>query len=190
VRAEIIARNYAATLLELADRHGGRPTMEAFAASLEALASLVESDRRVREFLATPHVNAQAKKDALAAALGGRAPELVVRFVSVVVDKRRQSLLGEIAAAYREMVDARLGRVRVDVALSHAPDAALQEEIRRALAARTGREVIPTFTVDPELLGGMVVHLGDEILDGSVRSRMAGLRRRLLETELPAAAGA
>lgn len=190
MRAEIIARNYAATLLELAERNGGPKTVESFGASLDALARLVENDRRVAEFLATPRVRGEAKKEALSRALAGQASELFVRFVMVVVEKRRQSLFPEIAQAYRALVDERMGRVRVEVAISHAPDDTLQKEIRRALEARTGREVIPTFTVDPELLGGMVVRMGDEILDGSVKSRMAGLRRRLLETELPAGAGA
>jgi F-type H+-transporting ATPase subunit delta len=190
VRAEIIARNYADTLLELADRNGGAKAMQQFGEALDALAAVLESDPRVAEFLATPRVNAAAKQDVLTRALKGTAPELFVRFVMVVVEKRRQGLLVEMAAAYRALVDERMGRVRVDVTISHAPDETLEKEIRRALEKRTGREVIPAFTVDPELLGGMVVHLGDEILDSSVRSRMAGLRRRLLETELPAGAGA
>jgi F-type H+-transporting ATPase subunit delta len=189
VRAEIIARNYAETLLELADRNGGAKTMERFGEALDSLALMLESDPRAREFLATPRVGPAAKKEALARALEGKAPELFVRFVRVVVEKRRQSLLAEIARAYRDLVDRRMGRVRVSVAIAHDPDEKLQKEIRKALEKRTGREVIPTFTVEPELLGGLVVRVGDEILDGSVRSRLAGLRRRLLETELPAGAG-
>lgn len=190
MRAEIIARSYAETLLELADRNGGTATAERFGESLNALAVAVATDARLREFLATPRLSAAVKKEALARALKGSAPELLLRFLRVVVEKRRQTLLVEIARAYAVLVDERMGRVRVAVSISHAPDAALQEEIRRGLAERTGREVIPTFTVEPELLGGLVVRMGDEILDGSVRSRMAGLRRRLLETELPAGAGA
>jgi F-type H+-transporting ATPase subunit delta len=190
VRAEVIARNYAETLLELADRHGGEKTMEQFGSAFDALAALVESDRSVREFLSTPRVAGKVKMDALALALEGKAPDLFVRFVRVVTGKRRQGLLPGIARAYRDLVDERMGRVRVAVSISHEPDDRLQEEIRRALEKRTGREVIPTFTVDPELLGGIVVQLGDEILDSSLRSRMAGLRRRLLETKLPAGAGA
>jgi F-type H+-transporting ATPase subunit delta len=190
VRAQIIARNYAETLLELADRNGGAKAMEQFGESLAALGLLVATDRRVREFLATPRVGTGAKKEALATALGKKAPELFVRFVMVVIEKRRQSLLVDIAREYARLVDERMGRVRVAVTISHEPDDRLQKEIRQTLEKRTGREVIPAFTVDPELLGGMVIHLGDEILDSSVRSRMAGLRRRLLETELPAGAGA
>jgi F-type H+-transporting ATPase subunit delta len=78
----------------------------------------------------------------------------------------------------------------VGITISHAPDAALQQEIVSGLEARLGRRVIPEFTVDPELLGGLIVRLGDEILDGSIRSRAAGLRRRLMDTEMPALAAA
>ena len=124
----------------------------------------------MRQFLETPRVTPDQKKAALRQALGGRAPEMFVRFVMVLADKRRQSLLPEIAAAYRELVDERMGRLRVQVTISHAPDDALQAEIGRTLADRLGKTVIPTFTVDPELLGGIVVRVGDQILDGSLRT--------------------
>jgi F-type H+-transporting ATPase subunit delta len=186
VRADIIARNYAETLLALAERHGGADGLEQFGGAIDGLAALLQADPRLRQFLETPRVRPEQKKEALAAALAGRAPELFVRFVMVLVDKRRQSLLPEIAAAYRDLVDQRMGRARVDVTISHEPDAALQEEIRAALQAQLGRTVIPTFRVDPELLGGMVLRLGDEILDGSLRSRAAGLRRHLMDAEMPA----
>jgi F-type H+-transporting ATPase subunit delta len=188
VRAELIARNYAETLLDLADRNGGAASMEQFGAALDGVAGLVQANPRVRQFLETPRVTAAEKKAALRGALKGRAPELFLRFVSVLVDKRRQALLPEIAEAYRGLVDERMGRVRVRVTISHLPDEALQAEIGNSLARRLGRTVIPTFTVDPELLGGMVVQMGDEILDGSVRSRAARMRRALMAAELPPAA--
>jgi F-type H+-transporting ATPase subunit delta len=190
VRSEVIARNYADTLLALAQRHGGAATAQEFLTAAEELASLLQAEPRIRAFLATPGISAEAKKNALRGALQGRVPELFLRFVLLVVDKRRDALLREIAAAYRDRVDEMMGRVRVDVRISHAPDAALQDEIRQTLQARLGREVIPTFTVDPELLGGMVMRMGDQILDGSVRSQAAGLRRRLMEATVPHAAAA
>ncbi len=188
MRSQVIARNYAETLLALAERHGGRATAEEFLRHIEELADLLEREPRVREFLVTPRVSGAAKQQALRATLAGRVPELFLRFVLVVVEKRRQALLREIASAYRDRVDEMLGRVRVSVAISHAPDARLQEEIRRALEARLGKTVIPTFSVDPDLLGGVVVRIGDQILDGSLRSRATHLRRRLLEVEIPAPA--
>ncbi len=186
MRSEVIARNYADTLLTLAQRNGGANTAVEFQAAADELASLLNTEPRIRAFLSAPAISMDAKKAALRGALGGRVPELFLRFVLVVVDKRRDNLLREIALAYRERVDEMMGRLRVDVTISHAPDAALQEEIRASLQARLGREVIPTFHVDPELLGGMVLKVGDQILDGSVRSQAAGLRRRLMEAYLPA----
>lgn len=184
MRNEIVARNYAQTLLALAERHGGRPTVEEYGRAMELLADTL-ADRRVREFLGTPRVGADQRKAALRAALDGKVPELFLRFVMVVVDKRRQALLPDIAAEYRDLVDQLAGRVRVQVDISHAPDDALRQEIADTLARRLGKEVIATFTLKPELLGGIVVRMGDEILDGSIRTRAAHLRRRMTEAALP-----
>lgn len=188
MRAEIIARNYAETLLTLAERHGGPGALDEWGGAIGQLDEMLATDARARQFLETPRVRPEQKKEALRQALAGRAPELFVRFVMVLVDKRRQSLIPEIAQAYRDLVDQRMGRARVEVTISHAPDAALQAEIQQALAAQLGRTVIPTYRVDPDLLGGMVLRLGDEIFDGSVRSRANGLRRRLMESTMPAGA--
>lgn len=185
MRAEIIARNYADTLLELARRHGGQDTVEEFGAAMERLHEVV-ADPRVREFLSSPRISAEARKEALRGALEGRVPDLFLRFVMVVVEKRRQRLLADIAAEYRTLVDEQMGRVRVQVAISHEPDEALREEITRALGKRLGRTVVPTFTVDPSLLGGMVVRYGEEILDGSVRTAAENLGRRLKSAAMPA----
>lgn len=189
MRAEIIARNYAETLVALAERQGP-DALDAWGAAIDQLAAMLAADPRARQFLETPRVRPEQKKDALRQALAGRAPEMFVRFVMVLVDKRRQGLIPDIAAAYRDLVDQRMGRARVEVTISHAPDAELQQEIQRALEVQLGRTVIPTYRIDPDLLGGMVLRLGDEVLDGSVRSRAGHLRRRLMEATMPASAGA
>jgi len=183
MRSQIIARNYAETLLELARRNGGQRTVEEFGGAMELLAESV-ADPRVREFLSTPRIAPEQRKAALRGALQGRVPDLFLRFVMVVVDKRRQALLADVAREYGALVDELTGRVRVDVSISHAPDARLEEQITAALTRRLGKTVLPTFRVDPELLGGMVARVGDEILDGSVRSYAAGLRRRLMEARV------
>ena len=75
--------------------------------------------------------------------------------------------------------------------VAREPDEALQEEIVAALERRLGQEVVAEFRVDPALLGGVVIRVGGEILDGSLRRRAAGLRRQMLRAKLPpAAAGA
>jgi F-type H+-transporting ATPase subunit delta len=104
----------------------------------------------------------------------------------VVVEKRRQAYLREIAAAYRDLVDARVGRMRVQVELAAEPDAAMRDEVTRTLEARFGRKVVATFRADPALIGGVIVRHGDLVMDGSLRRRAVELRRRLRATSLPA----
>jgi F-type H+-transporting ATPase subunit delta len=185
VRAELISRNYAETLLALAERNGGDAAVEQFGVAMQNVAGLLQNDPRVRQFMETPRVTLEQRKAALTAALRGRVPELVLRFIMVVVEKRRGPLLAEIGEQYQALVDERMGRVRVSVTLSHAPDAALMDEIRAGLEARMGRAVIPTFSVDPEILGGIVLRRGDDVLDGSVRTRATRLRRAMMAADLP-----
>jgi F-type H+-transporting ATPase subunit delta len=183
--ATIVARNYAETLLALAQRNGGQPAVQAFLESATGLAELLRGDARVRRFIETPRVSPAAKREALRAALAGRAPELFVRFVEVVVDKRRAALLPAISDAYSDLVDRLMGRTRVQVSLAHEGDPALRQEIARALEQKLGMAVVPTFTVDPSLIGGVVVRVGDQVMDGSVRRRSRELRRRMTMAELP-----
>jgi F-type H+-transporting ATPase subunit delta len=185
VRSSIIARNYAETLLSLAERNGGRASVDAFLEAAAGLAELVRSDARIRGFLETPRIAPAAKREALRGALAGRAPELFVRFVEVVVEKRRQALLPEIADAYSDLVDRMEGRTRVQVALAAPADEAFRDEIRRALEQKLGTAVVPTFSVEAGLIGGVVVRVGDQILDGSVRRRAQELKRRLVAVGLP-----
>jgi F-type H+-transporting ATPase subunit delta len=181
----IIARNYAETLLSLARRHGDEATVDEFARALDDVVTILDREPRVREFLETPQIDSESKKRALRASFAGRAPDLFVRFLMVVVEKRRQTLLRAIAREYAALVDEARGRVRADITLARAADAELEREVVATLERQLGKTVIPNFQVDPELMGGVVIRVGDQVLDGSIRRRVADLRRRLLRSPLP-----
>lgn len=176
----IIARNYAETLLELARRSGGDQAIEAYGRALEEVSELLRREPRVREFLATPRVTTDERKRAMEATFEGRVPEPFLRFLLVVVEKRRQTLLREIAAEYVKLVDELSGRVRAHVTTAREADRALQDEIVATLEKRLGKTIIPSFTADPALLGGVVIRVGDEIYDGSIRRRISRLKRRMM----------
>lgn len=181
----IIARNYAETLLALATRHGGDAAVDEYAVALDEVGELLRRDPRVRQFLETPRIDAEAKKRAVRAAFGGRVPEHLLRFLLVVVEKRRQALLPQIANEYHALVDQLRGRIGAEITLASQPTPALQSELVASLERKIGKKVVPTFRVDPGLVGGVLIRVGDQILDGSVRRRLAALRRRLLEVRLP-----
>lgn len=181
----IIARNYAETLLALAERHGGDPTIDEFGGAIEEVAELLRREPRIRHFLDSPRLDAETKQRALRASFGRRVPELFLRFLLVVVEKRRQGLLPRIADEFRALVDERRGRLRAQITLPHPPDAEIRGDIVGSLERRYGKTIVPEFQVDPELIAGVVIRVGDQILDGSFRRRVATLRRRLYEVRLP-----
>lgn len=181
MREATIARSYAETLFELAERHDGA---EAFGDASVAVAALYE-DATVREFLITPRVSAAAKKQALDRVLGPAVPRPFLVFLKVLVDKARQRLLPEIAAEYRLLLDQRQGRRHVAVTVAQPLDAVAVDALAERMSKATGANVVPHVNVNPTILGGIVIRDGDTVYDGSLKRRLGLLRRRLLAAELP-----
>jgi F-type H+-transporting ATPase subunit delta len=176
LRSESIARNYAEALFALAEKNGN---VDAFTTWIDALAGAIHAAPKVEAALLSPKVPKAAKTRLLTGAVAG-APGEFVHFLAAVVKRGRQALLPVIATEFHALNDVRLNRVRAGVVLAREPDEQLKEQITRTLQERIGKEVIPTFAVDPDILGGAIVRLGDRVLDGSVKRRIVRLRRQLL----------
>lgn len=173
-----VARNYADTLLELAERTG---EAEAWLSLIGEVAALYRDQPSFRAFLETPRISLSEKREVVRSVFGERYPELFVRFLLVLMEKRRQSLLPAIEAAAVELWNDRTGRVRASVAMTVDPDPGFRAEIESALGRLLGREVIADFKRDPRLVGGMVVRVKDRVMDGSVRRQLQLMRRALIE---------
>ncbi|MGH7592096.1 MAG: ATP synthase F1 subunit delta [Gemmatimonadales bacterium] len=172
-----VARNYAEALLELAGRDG---KAEAYAELIDVVAGAVEMAPRVEAVLMSPRVTKAEKGRILTAALP-RAPKAFRAFLVAVVKRGRQGMLREIASQYLVVLDLKLDRARARVVLARPAAPALQKEVAAALTKALGKTVIPSFEADPAILGGAVVQVGDRRYDGSVRRKMATLRRALLQ---------
>ena len=181
MRDETVSKNYAETLFALGRKHGA---IEEYGAALDAIARLVDEDRRFRLFLETPRIDDAEKKQVVRKALDGEVPKHVLNFVLVTIDKRRQRLLREISRQYNALLDAHLGREHVEVTLARQADDATERLIANRLSGMLGREAIPHFRIKPEIIGGLVVRTSDTIYDGSVRRRLDGMRRQLLRAEI------
>lgn len=181
MRESTVARNYAEVLLDLAREDDA---IEAYVGAIREIADWIESERDFRLLLDTPRVEAAQKKDALGAALSGQVPDRFLRFLYVVIDKHRQRLLPGIAREFADLVDEHYGRLQVGITTAVEPDAKLREALRKRLSDIFQKEVIPSFHVEPWILGGLVIRVGDRVMDGSLRRRLQGLRRSLLKTEL------
>lgn len=176
MRASIVARIYAETLLRLAERERAIDEIDA---GVAALAELLATDERFARFLAAPQIAAVAKRAVVERALGERLPPALVKFLRLVIDKHREPMLSEILGAWRELQDARANRMAATLVTAAAVDDAMRETVRIALEGVTGKHVVLDAKIDPALLGGVVIRFGDTVVDGSIKSRLAALRQRL-----------
>jgi F-type H+-transporting ATPase subunit delta len=176
MRETTIARNYAETLLALARKAGD---LRGWGGMITDVANAVENDRRLRIFLESPRVDAAAKNEVLGKAFQDRMPRLFVRYLQALVTHRRQMLIPQIAHEYRDLVDEAEGRMHANVTVASEPDADTRAVVARELSRSFGRDVVPHFAVDARILGGLVVRVGDTVLNGSVQRRLERLRGRM-----------
>jgi F-type H+-transporting ATPase subunit delta len=177
MREITIARNYAETLLMLATKAGD---LRGWGAMLSDVATAMRTNPRLKLFLESPRISAAQKNKLLAEALQDRMPRLMVRYLQSLVAHRRQMLIPEIAREYQDLVDEREGRLHADVTVAIELSAEDTSAIKRHLSRMFNKDVIPHVVVDSSILGGVIVHVGDTVLDGSVRKRLASLRRRMI----------
>ena len=175
-----IARNYAEALVDAAEAIG---QVEPFGRLMDAVAGAIASDETIATVLESPRVAKSVKSRLLAEALEGAAPVEFVRFLQAVVRRGRQGLLGDIAQEYQGLVDLNQNRVHAGVTLAVAPKDSLQRQIVERLTEVLGKEVRAHFRSDATILGGVVVRVGDRVFDGSLKRRLAVLRRRMLTGE-------
>ncbi len=176
MRAETVARNYAEVLFELGEKSGNT---DRYADLIDAVAGAVENTPRLQTVLMSPRVSKTEKARLFSAALPN-VPREFVLFIQALVRRGRQVLLRQIASEYLALLDQKLDRVRAGVTLARNPDEKLKRTIQDALTKQLGKQVIAAFLVEPEILGGAIVRVGQMVLDGSVRRRMTKLRRQLL----------
>ena len=179
---ETIARNYASALFDLAQKHEG---LEVFASGVDTVVGLVDKNPSFRTFLETPRIADRDKKDLLKKVFSEALPKSLLNFFQVMVDKRRQRLLGLVGEEFHALLDEHMGRTHVTVTVARALDAGAMDELSKKLSALLGKEAIPHVRIKPEILGGVHFKTGDTVYDGTLRRRIKQLRRQLVNAELP-----
>jgi F-type H+-transporting ATPase subunit delta len=177
MRDTTIARNYAETLLVLATR---AKDLRGWGKMLTDVATAMREQPALKLFLESPRVSTAQKSEVIGKAFTDRMPRLMLRFIQTMIMHRRQMLIPAVAEEYLNLVDAAEGRIHARVTVAKETDDAGRDAIAAHLSRMFGKEVVPHVTVDPRIMGGVIVHVGDTVLDGSVRKRLASLRRKML----------
>jgi F-type H+-transporting ATPase subunit delta len=176
IKASLQGR-YASALFDLASEHGIVTAVEG---------DLDRIDQAVRESadFASLIRNPQVSRNAAAGAVNAIAPilglsELTKNFLGVLATNRRLFALPEIIRAFHSIAAAQRGEATAEVTSAHPLDEGQIEQLRHKLEAREGRNVKIRTSVDPELLGGLVVTIGSKRIDSSIRTRLNSLAQAM-----------
>jgi len=175
-----IGRNYAEALLALAQKSGD---VEQWGKLLDAIATAMREEQTLRTFLESPKLAATHKIEILEKALGRRVPKLFLRYIETVIHKRRQMLIPAIATEYQALIDESENRLHADVIVAREPAEPEKDELARQLSRLFGKRVVPHISQNPAILGGVIVRVGDTVMDGSVRKRLSVLKQRMLASQ-------
>ena len=168
---------YANALADIALEQGAS---EPAAKQLESFAAAYEESAELRTFLASPAVSMEAKHEVLEKISNRLGASKIIRnFLFVIADHRRTQLIPEIVATFQQVLRQRQGMAEAEISSAVELTSAQKKELAATLARVTGKKIEPKYSLDPALLGGAVVRIGDTIYDGSLRSRLNEMRARL-----------
>jgi F-type H+-transporting ATPase subunit delta len=168
---------YATALADIALEQGAAEPVKK---QLEDFGAVYTESAELRSVLSSPAVERTAKHgviEKLVARLG--ASRIVRNFLFVVVDNQRTHLLPEILQTFEDVIRQRQGLAEAEVTSAAELTAPQKTQLQQTLERLTGRKIQAKYSLDPGLLGGAVVRIGDTIYDGSVRNRLNQMRARL-----------
>lgn len=182
---DALATTYARSLFELADQ-SGQGTLEAALAELEDILEIARSDKKFSEFLASRSITADARDASLVKIFQGRASDLTLRFLRVLNHKGRLSNLPAIVEALDALVQEKFGRVEVDVFTAEPLPTEQVGQLAQRLGTALKKEVVLHPYVDANMIGGVKLRIGDQLVDASLATRLAAMRDQLQDEGLAA----
>jgi F-type H+-transporting ATPase subunit delta len=171
------ARVYAEALFDVAKQKGKLDTV---GAGLGRFADAVEGSRDMQVFLFSPHFSSAEKVEGLGRAVEGADAELR-NFLELLIEKQRMTEVFRIRREFDQLWKKEDGRIDVTVTSAVELDPAVVARIGEEIERQTGRRVSPAGRVDGEILGGIVLQVGNMVLDASIRSRLEKLRKSVAQ---------
>lgn len=170
------AKRYAEAAFELAREQGA---LDQWERDLQRLADVLR-DPSVAEFFDSPAIPVDAKQRAIEAILPDPSQQYVRNLAFLLLERGRLSQLPQVVEVFRDLVlqERGIAIAEVTTAVDLTPDEA--EQVRERLGQLTGKQIQLKPRVDPSIIGGIVVRIGDDLIDGSVRTQLTQLRQRMV----------
>jgi F-type H+-transporting ATPase subunit delta len=174
---EELAQVYARALFEVGREHG---KLDVLREQLGQFADALDSNRELTTFFFSPYFSSEEKQEGLGRVLVD-ADENFVNFVSLLIENHRMPVIFRIRQDYERLWEEENRLLPVEITSAIALDQATTENLGRTIGERAGRTVELAARVDPAILGGLVVRVGNSILDASIRNRLEQLRRQVAQ---------
>lgn len=177
---QAVARRYARALFDLAQEKG---LLDQVDQEFGMVVGMIDANRQLRAVMDDVLIAPEVKRDLVEKLLRGKISPLVTNFLLVVISKRREAYFGKMYRSFLDLANEARGIVEVEVRSAvPLPDETAQT-LEQKLVARLGKRVKFQTQVAPELIGGLVVRVGDELMDGSIRTRLNRMRNRLIRSK-------
>lgn len=172
-----VVRRYAHALFQTAASKGMIDQVEN---DLKLVDQVLREVPRLQRVLRAPTVAGARKRELLRHAFSDRVGELALRFLELLVDRRRETVLNDIYEEYRRLANEHRRILPVLVTAAVPMTDAERDALAAALSRQTGKTVTLQVSIDPSLMGGLVLRMGDTVIDGSVKARLGQLRNWLM----------
>ncbi|MEL7567308.1 MAG: ATP synthase F1 subunit delta [Dehalobacterium sp.] len=171
-----IARRYAQAIFEIAREQNA---VEKFAQDLKTIVDSIEKNPDIKKFIYGRLIPAEAKKEIIAKMITPEMNQMVVNFIYLIMDKSRENYLTGIVDAFDQLAaeEKKIVPAQVLSAIPLTKDQLAKLEAK--LSEKTGRSVKAQITVDPSLIGGLAVRIGDIVYDGSIVKQLGMLKEHL-----------
>ncbi len=174
-----IAKRYAKALLEIAEE---TKKLEKITNDVIFIDSLIRSSRDLQLFLKSPIIKEDKKREILKEIFSdSRVDPVTLKFVMLLVEKKREDILHDIVKVYQQIYDEKMGIVSAEVITAVEIGDRLKKMVERKILELTGaKKVKATYRVDPSIIGGIVIRVGDTVYDASIKRRIQLLREQLI----------
>lgn len=173
----IIANRYAEALVEIVNT--GKLSYEKVSADMKVIENTLNQSLDLDEFLTNPLVSADDKKEIINKIFSNEVDTLIVNFLKVLVDKNRISAFREILVSYNELLDKinKLSRINVTSAVEMTEES--KDRLKEKLEHKLQKQVVLDWEINSEIIAGLVIKMGDNIIDTSLRHKLDDLSKNI-----------
>lgn len=176
-----VGKKYAAALFKLANRE---KIAGIVFEDYQSLMKIFKENLPIKNLLETPQILDKDKKKLLQDLFEGKIPEVLLSFLTLLVDKKRIQYLSDIFPEFEKLVKENQGIVVAEVTTAIPLGDALAQSLRRKLEIKTQKKIEMVKRVDPDIIGGVTVILGDKVIDRSIKYQLSQLREKISQIKV------